>query len=185
MEIVKNTKDPDAKWMAVRILGNLRYKPAVPLLLASLSDPHHYVRSNAARALGDMRVAAAAKPLTRLLEKETNGGVIQQTSLALANLRHAAALPALKAAAKHKDVQTRMWVVQAVGRLGGKRDVAFLARYLLNDPSSSVQMMAALAIEQITGADFGFPKRPGPASPEAGLEQARAWWEKHKGEFRE
>ena len=120
-----------------------------------------------------------------MLEKEKNGGVIQQTSLSLANLRHSAALPALKAAAKHEDVQTRMWVLQAVGRLGGKKDVPFLAGYLLDDPSTSVQAMAAEAIEQITGADFGFPKRGGPSSPEEGLRRARAWWEKHRGEFRD
>jgi RNA polymerase sigma-70 factor (ECF subfamily) len=183
MELVKTTKDPDAKWMAVRMLGYLRYEPAIPLLLASLSDPHHYVRANAARALGDMRVAAAAKPLTELLKREKDGGVIQQTSLALANLHYAGAVPVLKAAAKHDDVQTRMWVLQAVGRLGGKRDVPFLARFLLDDPSSLVQMVAAQAIEQLAGVDFGFPRRPGPSGPEEGLKRARAWWQEHQGEY--
>jgi HEAT repeat protein len=184
MELAKTTKDPDVKWQAIRILGNLRYERAVPFLLESLSDPHHYVRSNAARALGDMRVAAAAKPLTELLKKEANGGVIQQTSLALANLRCTDAIPTLKAAAKHDDVQTRMWVLQAVGRLGGKRDVRWLAESLC-DPSSMAQMSAAEAIEQITGADFGFPKRGGPFNPKEALDRARAWWEKHKGEYRD
>lgn len=183
IEIVKTTKDPEAKWMAIRILGSLRYEPAVPLLLEALSDPYQYVRANAARALGDMKVAATAKPLTELLKKETNGGVIQQPSLALANLGVAEALPALKGAAKHEDVQTRMWVLQAVGRLGGKRDVLFLAGYL-NDPSQSVQASAAQAIEQITGADFGFPKRSGPSGPDTALRCAKAWWEEHKSEFR-
>lgn len=182
MELVKTTKDQDAKWMAIRILGNLRYQRATPLLLASLSDAHHYVRSNAARALGDMKVAAAAKPLTELLRTETDGGVIQQASLALANLGHADAVPALKGAATHEDVQTRMWVLQAVGRLGGRRDVPFLAGYL-DDPSQSVQESAAQAIEQITGADFGFPKRSGPSSPDEGLRRARAWWAEHKSEY--
>jgi HEAT repeats len=185
LELARTTKDSDAKWMAIRILGNLRYERAIPLLLASLSDPHEYVRSNAARALGDMRVAAAAKPLTELLKKETNGGVIQQTSLALGLLRYSDAVPALKAAAKHEDVQTRMWVLQAIGGLGAKGDVAFLARFLLDDPSSSVQTSAAQAIEQITGTDFGFPNRSGPSSPDEGLKQARSWWEKHKNEFKE
>jgi HEAT repeat protein len=182
MELVKTTKDPDAKWMAIRILGNLRYERAIPLLLESLSDPHHYARSNAARALGDMKVAAAAKPLTELLQKENNGGVIQQASLALANLGCTDALPALKRAAKHEDVQTRMWVLQAVGRLGAKRDVPFLAGYL-EDPSESVQGAAAQAIEQITGADFGFPRRSGPSSPDEGLRRAKAWWAEHQGEY--
>ena len=182
MELAGTTKDPDARWMAIRILGSLRYERAIPLLLRSLSDPHHYVRSNAARALGDMKITAAAKPLTELLQNEKNGGVIQQTSLALANLGCADALPALKGAAKHEDVQTRMWVLQAVGRLGDKRDVPFLAGYL-DDPSQSVQASAAQAIEQITGADFGFPKRSGPSSPDEGLRRARAWWAEHKGEY--
>jgi RNA polymerase sigma factor (sigma-70 family) len=182
MEIVKKTSDPDAKWMAVRILGDLRYEPAVLLLLQSLSDPHHYVRSNAARALGDMRVAAAAKPLIELLKKEDNGGVIQQTALALGNLRCSNALPALRGAAKHEDVQTRMWVLQAIGRLGSKRDVRFLAGYF-EDPSQSAQASAAQAIEQITGVDFGFPKRSGPSSPDEGLQRARAWWKEHQSEY--
>jgi HEAT repeat protein len=93
----------NAKWMAIRILGNLRYERAVPLLLKSVSDLHHYVGANAARALGDMRVAAAAKPLTELLRTGTNGGVIQQTSLALANLpRFDAGDDTLAAAARLK-----------------------------------------------------------------------------------
>jgi hypothetical protein len=182
MELVKTTKDSDAKWMAIRILGNLQYERAIPLLLESLSDSHHYVRSNAARALGDMKVATAARPLTDLLQKEQDGGVIQQMSLALGNLGYADALPVLKGAAKHEDVQTRMWVLQAIGRLGGKGDVPFLAGYL-DDPSQSVQASAAQAIEQITGADFGFPKRSGPSSPDEGLRRAKAWWAQHKGEY--
>jgi HEAT repeat protein len=183
LELAKTTKDPDAKWMAIRILGNLRYERAIPILLESLSDPHHYVRANAARALGDMKVVAAARPLTKLLRKEKNGGVIQQTSLALANLGCRDALPALKAAAKHDDTQTRMWVLQAIGRLGGKREVPFLAEYL-NDPEASVQAAAAEVIGQVTGADFGFPRRPGPFSPDEAIRRARAWWTKHQREYR-
>ena len=185
MELVKTTKDPDAKWMAIRILGSLRYEPAVPLLLASLADEQPNVRANAARALGDMKVAAAAKPLTALLAKEENGGVIQQTSLAMLRLHCTEAVPALKAAAKHDDVQTRMWVLQAIGGLGGKREVPFLARYLVDDPEQAVQAKAAEAIGQITGADFGFPKKSGPSSPVEGLERALKWWEEHKNEYLE
>jgi RNA polymerase sigma factor (sigma-70 family) len=183
MELFKTTKDPDARWMALRILGSLRYERAIPLLLESLSDPHHYVRSNAARALGDMQVVAAGKPMIEMLKNETNGGVIQQTSGALSHLHCTDAVPALKSVANHEDVQTRMWVLQAIGGLGGKADVGFLARYLLDDASSSVQSSAAQAIEQITGADFGFPKRSGPSSPDAGLKRAKEWWQEHKGEF--
>jgi RNA polymerase sigma factor (sigma-70 family) len=182
MEIIVKTKDANAKWMAVRILGNLRYERAVPLLHRLLGDPHEYVRCNAARALGDMRVAEAAGPLIEMLKTEDNGGVIQQTSLALGNLGAKDAVPVLKKAAKHEDVQTRMWVLQAIGRLGDKRDVRFLAGYLY-DVSDLVQSSAGEAIEHITGADFGFPRRPGPSSPEEPVRRAREWWMKHQAKY--
>jgi hypothetical protein len=182
IDIVKTSKDPEAKWRAVRILGSLHYKPAVPLLLESLSDSDANVRANAARALGDMRVAAATRPLTELLKKEQDGGVIQQTSLALANLGCSDALPVLKDAAGHKDEQTRMWVLQAIGRVGGKPDVRFLAGYL-TDRSQSVQEMAGQAIEQIAGVDFGFPKESGPKDPRPAIQKAKSWWQTHQAEF--
>ena len=96
MELAHETKDPDAKWRAVRALGYLRYKRAVPLLIECLKDEHHYVRANAARALGDMRVKSASAPLTDLLKSEKNGGVIEQTSHALAVLQAREAVPVLK-----------------------------------------------------------------------------------------
>jgi len=82
-EIVRETKDPDAKWRAIWALRDLRYKNAAPLLLECLKDHHHYVRANAARALGDIRIQAASAPLIDLLKQERDGGVIEQTSLAL------------------------------------------------------------------------------------------------------
>ncbi len=182
LEIVKTTKDPETKWRAIRILGSLRYEPAISLLQEALSDPHPHVRSNAARALGDMKVIPAAKLLMELLKKEENGGVIQQTSLALANLRCSDALPVLMAAAKHEDVQTRAWVLQAIGRLGAERDVPFLAGYL-GDESQSSQEAAGRAIEQITGVDFGFPKQGGPYSPVEALRRAKRWWAENRRQF--
>lgn len=181
MKIVETTKDADSKWMAVRILGNLQYQPAVPMLLKGLSDSHHYVRANAPRALGDMKVADAAKPMIELLAKEKDGGVLQQTSLALANLHAVEAIPSLKRAVQHEDPQTRMWILQAVGRLGSKSDVAFLGSFL-SDPHTMVQVMAAEAIETVTGVDFGFPKRSGFVDLTTPLERAKAWWAEHQGD---
>lgn len=181
MEIVATTTDPDAKWRAIRILGGLRYEPAIPLLLKSLSDPNHYVRANAARALGDMRAKAASKPLIELLSKEENGGVVEQTSLALANLDAKEALPVLKSAANHKSEQTRCWVLQAIGRLGSQSEVPFLAKYL-DDPSNLVQMMAAESMQWLTGADFGFPRHEG-AQNLREVQRAKQWWAANKKNF--
>ena len=185
MEIVETTTDAEAKWRAVRILGALRYEPAVPVLVRSLHDKHRYVRSNAARALGDMRVKSAAKHLIELFRKETDGGVIEQTSLALWKIGAKEAVPALKEAAGHKNSQTRMWVIQAIGELGDRKDIPFLAKYL-DDSDDGVQWQAAESIQKITGADFGFPlRRTGPIGSYPGVERAKKWWEKNKKDYPE
>ena len=145
-KIVETTKDVDSKWMAIRILGNLQHQPAVPLFLKGLEDPHHYVRANSARALGDMKVITAAPALIVLLDKEKDGGVLQQTSMALVNLHASEAVPALKRAAKHDDIQTRIWILQAVD--WEVRDGRLLL--LLSDPSTPASSTEAI---NLTGED--------------------------------
>jgi hypothetical protein len=185
LEIVETTTDVEAKWRAVRILGALRYEPAVLVLTRSLYDKHRYVRSNAARALGDMKVKAATRHLIELLRKETDGGVIEQTSLALWKIGAKEAVPALKEVAGHKNSQTRMWVIQAIGELGDRKDIPFLAKYL-DDPDDNVQWQAAGSIQKITGADFGFPsRRTGPIGSYPEVERAKKWWEKNKKDYPE
>jgi HEAT repeat protein len=178
MGILTASTDPEARWRAVRILRKLRYHPAVPLLLKALSDKHRYVRSNAAGALGDMRVKAAAKPLTELLKRETDGAVIAETSGALVDLGAREAVPALRAVAKHESALTRQSVLGAIGVLGTRRDVAFVAQFL-DDPSLSVQAEAAKQLERMAGVRFGLPEGSGPLDITA-LLRARRWWKENQ-----
>ena len=182
MEIVEKTKDIDAKWRAVRGIGYLRYEGAVPLLIVCLKDDNAYVRANAARALCDMRITDAEVPLLELIKTETDGGVIEQTSLALRYLNVREAVPLLKRVADHKSTQTRVWVLQAIGDLGNRTDVPFLGERL-SAASLSDQEAAARAIENLAGVDFEFPQRQGPCNPEPAVQRARAWWEKNKTTF--
>jgi hypothetical protein len=139
--------------------------------------------ANAARALGEIKDRSASSSLIRLLGHEKDGGVIEQTTLALRMLGAKEAVPSLKKVAPHPSTQTRCWVLQAIGTLGGKKDVPFLAKYLY-DANETIDMFAAQAIEEITGQDFGFPKQSGPMSPQQGIERARRWWEISKTSFR-
>jgi len=178
LELAETTADVDSKWMAIRGIGTLKYEKAVPFLVESLRSEHHYVRANSARALGDMRVRSAGPALISLLRGEQDGGVIEQASLALWMIGARAAVPVLKAKASHPSIQTRMWVLQAIGYLGSRADVPFLAGYLYGEPGP-VSMASAKAIEVIVGVDFGFPKQ-GVGSPDEGVQKARIWWEAHK-----
>jgi len=185
MEVIRETKEPDTKWRAVRALGCLRYKGAVPLLLECLKDEQHYVRANAARALGDMRVRAASASLIDVLKSEKHGGVIEQTSLALAHLQAREAVPVLKQHATHQSMQTRIWVLDAIGRLGSQADVPLLVEHL-NASDLLEQVHAAESIENLANVDFKLPKREGPYPTEAGkaaIQRAKDWWEKNKAAF--
>ncbi|MFH1742148.1 MAG: HEAT repeat domain-containing protein [bacterium] len=182
IDIVRETKDADAKWRAIRALGCLRYKAAVPLFIDCLKDEHPYVRSNATRALCDMRIENASGPLLRLLETETNGGVIEQTSLALRCLNVREAVPQLKRLANHESSQTRIWILQAIGFLGSRADVPFLAKRL-NAESETEQETAGRAIGNLVGIDFGFQEGSGIANPRPAIKRAQEWWEKNKAMF--
>jgi len=182
LKLAKRTTDVDAKWMAIRGIGTLKYRRAAPFLVESLLSKHPYVRANSARALGDMKIYSAEWPLITLLRGEQEGGVIEQTSLALRIIGAREAVPVLRSKASHPSTQTRMWIFRAIGYLGSKDDVPFLAGHLYEDhPAAS--MSAAQAIERIMALDFGFPKREGPSSPEEGLKNARRWWATHKSNW--
>ena len=182
MEIVRETKDPDAKWRAIWALRDLRYKNAASLLLECLKDDHPYVRGNAARALGDIRIQTASAPLIDLLKQERDGGVIEQTSLALTLLQAHEAVPVLKPCANHESLQTRVWVLQAIGNLGSRADVPFLAKHL-NASDMLERASAAQGIENLANVDFEFPKVGGIYNPEPAIKRAKDWWEKSKSAF--
>lgn len=121
-------------------------------------------------------------PLLELIKTETHGGVIEQTSLALRYLDAREAVPLLKRVADHNSVQTRIWVLDAIGELGDRTDVPFLAERL-GAALPSDREAAARAIENLADVDFGFPQRQGPSNPEPAIRRARAWWEKNKTTF--
>lgn len=181
LEKAKSAPDPEKRWQAIRELDEIHYQPAVKFLTESLRDPDALVRANAARALSSLEVPSP-NPLWPALERETDGGALQQMALGLSKMGCWEALPQLRKAAAHPDEQTRIWVLQAIGVLGDDGDVAFLAGYL-DDKSNSVVAMAAEALQQITKADFGFPARQGPVNLEAPLAKARAWWKEQRAKF--
>jgi hypothetical protein len=166
------TSDLDTIWMAIRGIGFAKYKEAAlfwfgvwgtsitgselmqhePSVKSDIDQPSHHWSS--------------------LLRREKDGGVIEQSSLALQWLQAKEAIPELKRAASHHSSQTRCWVLQAISKLGTEGDLAFLANSLY-DSELPVRICAAQAIEIITGEDFGFPKQSGPMDPSPPIQAAR------------
>ena len=152
LKVAEATNDVDTKWLAIRGLGILKFEPATPFLIRSLRHPHQFVRANAAQALAYLKAESAEPELLALLEREQDSAVLTQTSLALVMLRATRALPVLKKRAENVDSQALAAVVGAVGSLGGRADVPFLAKYVY-DPSWVVAGRAAAGIERITVQD--------------------------------
>jgi HEAT repeat protein len=181
-----NPEDPDLEWLATRGIGRLKYKDAAPFLKQCLTSKSNYVRANAAEALRDLQDSSAIPDLIRMLEIESDSGVIEQTSLALLMLDARETVPVLKEKATNPSFQTRCWVLDAIARLGSKADVPFLAGFL-SDGNQFVGARAALGIQSLTGHDFDFPKCAdnGPCGFGYGIENAQAWWRAHKNEYQD
>jgi HEAT repeat protein len=174
----------DTNWMAIRGIGYLKFSGAIPFLKKSLNSKSVFVRSNAARSLGEIDDASAIDPLITSLMKEQDGGVIEQTALALQMLHAKKALPILKTKIGHPSPQTRIWILGAVEYLGGRAELPFIA-VSLQDPAVSVREDAAESMQRLSGEDFGFPTGTGVRvfDYESGIRNAQNWWSIHRHEW--
>jgi len=180
LKIAIETTDTETRWLAIRGLGRLKYKEAVPFLEESLRSSSNYVRASSARALGEIHDVSAVPALIHTLLVEKDSGVLEQTSMALQMLDAKDAIPVLEAKAANPSPQTRLWIIGAIEALGSK-DVSFFANFLF-DEDEFVAAYAAHAIERITKHDFGFPHcgEQGPCDNGHGVENARQWWNSQK-----
>jgi HEAT repeat protein len=186
LKVARETKDMDTRWLAIRGIGDLKFAGAAPFLKQSLLSNAHYVRANAARALGEMHDSSAVPDLVRAMKKEEDDGVIEQSAVALQMLGASEALPVLEAKVQNRSVETLVGILGAVDALGSKAEVPFFARFL-NDGDEGVAEFAAHAIERLTGEDFGFPKCNTDlctADPNLGVATAQQWWSVHKQEWK-
>ncbi len=105
----------------------LATRSAVPALLHMLENAQWFVVRNAAELLGEMAVAAAEEPLTRLL-KHDDERVRRAGTIALMHLGTPRALQAIQEALTDPVPATRM---QAAAALVARRDVLTSAVHLL------------------------------------------------------
>ena len=180
LRLAKSTANTDTRWMAMRGMATLHYTAAAPFLETSLKSRDVFVRSNAARALGDLRIHEASAALLAMFAAEKEPPAIEQASLALRMLEIRAAAPLLRDKIPRFTGQTRAWLIQALGALGTRADVPLVAGYLEERGTSGA---ATEAIENLTGLYFG-PRPVGLSSDPAPYTlAAQAWWKAHKDEW--
>jgi HEAT repeat protein len=182
--LAEGPDDGDTNWLAIRGIGYLKFSGAVPFLENSLYSKTVFVRSNAARSLGEIGDASAIDPLMTALTKEQDGGVIEQTALALQMLHAKRAIPVLKTKCDNPSPLTRIWILGAIEFLGGRAELPFIAASL-QDPDIGVRSYAAESMQRLSRQNFGFPSGTGVQAfdEESGINSAQRWWSDHKHEW--
>ena len=128
-------------------LGDMCCPEAAPGLLTALDEKKRPVRAAAARSLGRLRVADAARPLCEaLVSGQVPNGVAGQALVALGP----AAVPELRAITQHPSYRLRATAMTLLGLVGDSTDSPVAVRGL-GDPSADVRAAAAKSLARIGG----------------------------------
>jgi HEAT repeat protein len=182
LNIAKTTDDVNTRWLAIRGLGIMKFRDAAPFLLDSLRSPEHYVRANAARALGEIGYTPAAAALIDLLRTEKDAGVTEQTALALRVIHSREAIPVLKSRMASSSGQTKCWLLDSIASLGADAEIPYVAQYLYGGDDDqlgwiNVADCAARLLDSLTRGEIGLPQPGGVYDPLSKITKARKWWE--------
>ena len=144
--------DPVKRTQAADQLGSLRVRPAVPDLVAVLSDKDPRVREASAFALGEIADQDAANHLSRLLAGDTDASVRASSAFALGMLEDTKSVSALLDSLDDSSAEVRSAALVALGLMRDQDDVEDIEE-MLNDPSLDVRYDAVWALGQIGDPD--------------------------------
>ena len=188
--------DADVKIAAMRVLQNLGNvsRPAVPELVAAMSDPNERVRWSAVVAVGNLKDPRAFYALvgaTRDPSPSVRRAALNDAGPSLADGRFATAVLALG----DPDKFVRMSAILQMRALNDKRAVAFLAP-LLDDAevhSYSVREgvktadrpcdQVAYALEYFVNGKYLLPGKETQEERDALVQKWKDWWKEHGAEF--
>lgn len=133
---------------------NHQERAAVPGLLDALHDEDARLRTAAARALGEIRDAAAVPELLRAMNTDPDGNIRWQASGALSKIGEAA-VPGLAEALKDEDWKVRRSAAEA---LSGMREPLAIPALMeaMTDRNDVVRQAVATAIEGMS--EIAVPK---------------------------
>lgn len=138
--------DRDIRATALNILVGMDVEDAEALALAGVVDDDGFVRSIAAKRLGDLGVVANAGLLVSVLTDDPDPRARRTAAQALEALGGDVATEGLVRGMDDPMKDVRLASVTAIRRLDPTRDTAALARLLLEDSIWEVRMQAAGAL---------------------------------------
>jgi len=142
----KNAKQKKEAAMACRAIGE-HAKEAVPYLRKALKDDHPQVRSEAAKALGEIRSKKSIDDLITA-SRDKHEKVRISAVQALAEIESKKAVPALIQALKDKSAQVRIYAANGLGDIGDPRALPALKQALKNKDTHDAAEIAIRKIQQ-------------------------------------
>ena len=127
IDILKNKKMGDIRYMAASALGGIGDKRAVQSLIEALNYKDNFVPTAAAFALGDIKDPAAVEPLIADL-KQKNQGVLCPAITALGEIGDSRAIRPLSEVLKSGDSDAREAAAWALGKIKAPASLKYLIR---------------------------------------------------------
>jgi len=141
--------DPAIRAAAARVAGRLRARGTGKALITAVNDSQPPVRFAAMRALGEIRDESAIQALTQQLDYYKKGEGAWSALDGLAKIGHASSVELFKARLADKDAYMRRAAAEGLGRAGASSEVASLEAGLAGDPSVSVRVAMAFALQRL------------------------------------
>ena len=150
-ELVSKNETPIIRSAAIKGLADVGGQETVSLVIAALRDENRMVRTTARSCVRTMK----GQGVTELFANELPETSPDEQVLligALADRGDAAALPAIKAAAKGANTEVRKAALQAVGKLGDASFVGYLVKVATEGVSSEEKSTAVNSLKLLQGS---------------------------------
>ena len=142
----KDSKKQKEAAIACRAIGS-HAKEATPYLRKALTDDHPHVRSEAAKALGEIRCKNSVAELIKA-SKDTHEKVRISAVQALSEIEAKKSVPALIQALKDKSAQVRIYAANGLGDIGDPRALPALKEALKDKNTHDAAEIAIKKINQ-------------------------------------